>query len=133
MFILTWTFLFLAFCKNPADEKWYVYDDTQVKETNEDQIVTRAAYLLFYQRRSLHNSAAQNHNWIFNLLKNFNYKQLKYKPPARMNQSHDALLDGNYGNDANLCLILSYIPKIISLSTNLIVYICRILLQFLTA
>ena len=104
-----WTLIFLAFCKNPADEKWYVYDDTQVKETNEDQIVTRAAYLLFYQRRSVHSSAAQNHNWIFNLVKNFNYKQLKYKPPARMNQSHDELLDSNYGNDAKLCLILPWI------------------------
>ena len=90
-------FTFTAFCKNPADENWYVFDDTQVKETNEDQIVTRAAYLLFYQRRSVHNSAIQNHNWICNLVKNFNHKQLKYKPPARMNQSHDALLDSNYG------------------------------------
>ena len=74
-----------------------MYDDTQVKETAEDQIVTRAAYLLFYQRRSVHNSVVQNHNWIFNFVKNFNYKQPKYKPPTRLNQSHDALLDTNYG------------------------------------
>ena len=74
-----------------------MYDDTQVKETAEDQIVTRAAYLLFYQRRSVHNSVVQNHNWIFNFMKNFNYDQPKYKPPTRLNQSHDALLDTNYG------------------------------------
>ena len=87
-----------AFCKNPADDKWYVFDDTQVKETTEDQIVTRAAYLLFYQRRSVHKSAVQNHSWIFQLVKDFSYKQLNYKPPTRMNQSHDALLDSNYGS-----------------------------------
>ena len=80
-----------------------MYDDTQVKETTEDQIVTRAAYLLFYQRRSVHNSVVQNHNWIFNFVKNFNYKQPKYKPHTRLNQSHDALLDTNYG----ICTMIS--------------------------
>ncbi len=86
-----------------------MFDDTTVRETDADQIVTRAAYLLFYQRRSVHRAAAaaggtppaQNAaaaaGWIHQLMRTLDVKQLKYKPPPRMNQSHDALLDSNYG------------------------------------
>ncbi len=75
-----------AFCCNPADDKWYVYDDSQVKQTSEDQIVTRAAYLLFYQRRSIHSVAYHHSDWIFNVA------QIEYRP--RPSKSQEDLLEG---------------------------------------
>jgi len=43
----------LAFCKNPVNDKWYCYNDQKVEELNGDSdIVTNAAYLLFYRRHS---------------------------------------------------------------------------------
>ena len=67
-----------------------MFDDTQVKEIGDEQLVTRAAYLLFYQRKSIHSTTVHNHNWIYSLA-----KQMNYKPPTQINRSHDALLDGN--------------------------------------
>uniref|UniRef100_A0A672QA99 Ubiquitin carboxyl-terminal hydrolase 4 n=1 Tax=Sinocyclocheilus grahami TaxID=75366 RepID=A0A672QA99_SINGR len=37
--------------KNKVDGKWYYFDDSSVSSATEDQIVTKAAYVLFYQRR----------------------------------------------------------------------------------
>ncbi|XP_048874257.1 ubiquitin carboxyl-terminal hydrolase 4-like isoform X2 [Brienomyrus brachyistius] len=42
---------YTAFAKNNVDEKWYYFDDSSVSSATEDQIVTKAAYVLFYQRR----------------------------------------------------------------------------------
>ncbi|KAI1892727.1 hypothetical protein AGOR_G00136520 [Albula goreensis] len=42
---------YTAFAKNEVDEKWYYFDDSSVSSATEDQIVTKAAYVLFYQRR----------------------------------------------------------------------------------
>uniref|UniRef100_A0A6Q2ZD85 Ubiquitin carboxyl-terminal hydrolase 4 n=1 Tax=Esox lucius TaxID=8010 RepID=A0A6Q2ZD85_ESOLU len=40
-----------AYGKNKADGKWHYFDDNSVSAASEDQIVTKAAYVLFYQRR----------------------------------------------------------------------------------
>uniref|UniRef100_A0A8C4NRV9 Ubiquitin carboxyl-terminal hydrolase 4 n=1 Tax=Dicentrarchus labrax TaxID=13489 RepID=A0A8C4NRV9_DICLA len=40
-----------AYGKNKVDGKWYYFDDSSVSSATEDQIVTKAAYVLFYQRR----------------------------------------------------------------------------------
>jgi ubiquitin C-terminal hydrolase len=40
-----------AFGKNKNDGRWYYFDDSNVTEAKGD-IVTKAAYVLFYQRRS---------------------------------------------------------------------------------
>lgn len=48
---MTILFLLVAFCKNAADAKWYRFDDSHVAEIDEDTIVTKEAYILFYQRR----------------------------------------------------------------------------------
>uniref|UniRef100_A0A9J8CZ94 Ubiquitin carboxyl-terminal hydrolase 4 n=1 Tax=Cyprinus carpio carpio TaxID=630221 RepID=A0A9J8CZ94_CYPCA len=40
-----------AYGKNKMDGKWYYFDDSSVSSSTEDQIVTKAAYVLFYQRR----------------------------------------------------------------------------------
>ncbi|XP_063783449.1 ubiquitin carboxyl-terminal hydrolase 15 isoform X3 [Pseudophryne corroboree] len=42
---------YTAFAKNKDDEKWYYFDDSSVSTASEDQIVSKAAYVLFYQRQ----------------------------------------------------------------------------------
>uniref|UniRef100_A0A667YNU4 Ubiquitin carboxyl-terminal hydrolase n=1 Tax=Myripristis murdjan TaxID=586833 RepID=A0A667YNU4_9TELE len=42
---------YTAYGKNKADGKWHYFDDSSVSSASEDQIVTKAAYVLFYQRR----------------------------------------------------------------------------------
>ncbi|CAL1578173.1 unnamed protein product [Knipowitschia caucasica] len=44
---------YTAYGKNKMDGKWYYFDDSSVSSASEDQIVTKAAYVLFYQRRDL--------------------------------------------------------------------------------
>ena len=33
------------------DGNWYYFDDSTVTQTNEEAVCTKAAYVLFYQRR----------------------------------------------------------------------------------
>lgn len=42
---------YTAFCKNPYDSQWYCFDDTRVEPVSDTNLVTNAAYMLFYQRR----------------------------------------------------------------------------------
>ncbi|XP_053318592.1 ubiquitin carboxyl-terminal hydrolase 15 isoform X2 [Spea bombifrons] len=42
---------YTAFAKNKDDGKWYYFDDSSVSVASEDQIVSKAAYVLFYQRQ----------------------------------------------------------------------------------
>ncbi|XP_060595230.1 ubiquitin carboxyl-terminal hydrolase 31-like isoform X2 [Ruditapes philippinarum] len=69
---------YTAFCKNPVDMKWYEYDDTHVKPLQQRDIVSRAAYLLFYQRRKLTqqtiDSLQSQKHWVFSV----------YGPPRSM-------------------------------------------------
>ncbi|XP_077183640.1 ubiquitin carboxyl-terminal hydrolase 43 isoform X2 [Paroedura picta] len=44
---------YTAYCRNALDSHWYSYDDSTVEPVREDDVSTRAAYILFYQRRSL--------------------------------------------------------------------------------
>ncbi|XP_014814915.1 PREDICTED: ubiquitin carboxyl-terminal hydrolase 4 isoform X3 [Calidris pugnax] len=43
---------YTAYAKNKVNGKWYYFDDSSVSLASEDQIVTKAAYVLFYQRRT---------------------------------------------------------------------------------
>lgn len=62
---------YTAFCKNPIDFHWYEFDDTHVKPINNRDIVSRAAYLLFYQRRQVTNTSRtalqDGTHWIYTL------------------------------------------------------------------
>jgi len=49
---------YTAYGKNKTDGNWYYFDDSSVTQTNEEAVVTKAAYVLFYQRRSTGKSAA---------------------------------------------------------------------------
>lgn len=42
---------YTAYAQNKDDQKWYNFDDSSVSPTSEDQIVSKAAYVLFYQRQ----------------------------------------------------------------------------------
>lgn len=46
---------YTAYCRNPADGHWYMFDDNHVQPLSDDQLVTAGAYLLFYVRQSLTN------------------------------------------------------------------------------
>lgn len=44
---------YTAYCRNPYNGQWYCFDDTRVSSINENELVTPAAYILFYQKRGL--------------------------------------------------------------------------------
>ncbi|KAM8819480.1 ubiquitin carboxyl-terminal hydrolase 43 isoform 2-T2 [Rhynchonycteris naso] len=41
-----------AYCRNSLDGQWYSYDDSMVESLLEDDVITRGAYILFYQKRN---------------------------------------------------------------------------------
>ncbi|KAG8547921.1 hypothetical protein GDO81_027111 [Engystomops pustulosus] len=43
---------YTAYCRNSVDARWYSYDDSNVENVLEDEVCTRGAYLLFYQKRN---------------------------------------------------------------------------------
>jgi ubiquitin carboxyl-terminal hydrolase 4/11/15 len=43
---------YTAFCRNYVDDQWYNYDDSRVSKAGVDAVQSRAAYLLFYKRRT---------------------------------------------------------------------------------
>lgn len=43
---------YTAYAKNFVNNKWYTFDDSRVTETEPENVITGAAYLLFYRRRS---------------------------------------------------------------------------------
>ncbi|XP_068929185.1 ubiquitin carboxyl-terminal hydrolase 43 isoform X2 [Petaurus breviceps papuanus] len=42
-----------AYCRNSLDGQWYSYDDSTVEPVLEDEVSTRGAYILFYQKRNI--------------------------------------------------------------------------------
>ncbi|WVF67340.1 hypothetical protein IAT40_002093 [Kwoniella sp. CBS 6097] len=43
---------YTAFCRNKIDGEWYNYDDSRVSKADAASVQSRAAYLLFYRRRT---------------------------------------------------------------------------------
>ncbi|XP_068177422.1 ubiquitin carboxyl-terminal hydrolase 43a [Antennarius striatus] len=41
---------YTAYCRNSVDGQWYSYDDSSVDFVPEEEVCTRGAYILFYQR-----------------------------------------------------------------------------------
>ncbi|XP_033115051.1 ubiquitin carboxyl-terminal hydrolase 31-like [Anneissia japonica] len=65
---------YTAFCKNPTDNQWYNFDDTKVTPVQDDKVITKAAYILFYHRRCLSNgsvssgsstSSSTSEHWVY--------------------------------------------------------------------
>lgn len=42
---------YTAFCRDTDMERWYRYDDEKVTETEQSLIVSKDAYVLFYQQK----------------------------------------------------------------------------------
>ena len=43
---------YTAFCKNKSSNKWHLYDDSSVSEVmNEEKVVNKSAYILFYRKK----------------------------------------------------------------------------------
>ena len=43
---------YTAFARNPVFKKWYGFDDSEVSKVSSGDINTKAAYVLFYKKRS---------------------------------------------------------------------------------
>ncbi|XP_053067845.1 ubiquitin carboxyl-terminal hydrolase 43 isoform X5 [Acinonyx jubatus] len=43
---------YTAYCRNSLDGQWYSFDDSTVEPLPEDEVSTRGAYILFYQKRN---------------------------------------------------------------------------------
>ncbi|XP_037392384.1 ubiquitin carboxyl-terminal hydrolase 43a [Pygocentrus nattereri] len=43
---------YTAYCRNSVDGQWYSYDDSSVDLVPEEELCTKGAYVLFYQRRN---------------------------------------------------------------------------------
>lgn len=60
-----------AFCKNTIDGTWQEFDDRIVSPIADTQVVSKSAYILFYQRRSMSKQVNQSlhtgAHWIFTL------------------------------------------------------------------
>ncbi|XP_041077939.1 ubiquitin carboxyl-terminal hydrolase 43a isoform X2 [Polyodon spathula] len=44
---------YTAYCRNSVDGQWYSYDDSSVELIPEQEVSTRGAYILFYQKRNV--------------------------------------------------------------------------------
>ena len=60
---------FIAFCRSPENNKWYIYNDAQVTECidpryNNDDMIEGLPYVLFYQKTNINknNNNAQDYN-----------------------------------------------------------------------
>ncbi|XP_052816760.1 ubiquitin carboxyl-terminal hydrolase 31-like [Mya arenaria] len=62
---------YTAYCKNPVNMQWYEFDDTTVQPLQSNEIISKAAYLLFYQRKQLtnntHDNLLSNSHWVFSV------------------------------------------------------------------
>jgi len=93
--LLLFTVLFsdTAFCKNVATGRWYSFNDSRATEMREEEVVTRAAYLLFYQRRSAANDSSRSHDWLSQLQLSTNSSL----PRTVTSHSLENIVDGEKG------------------------------------
>jgi len=52
---------YTAYAKNKDDGRWYYFDDSSVSEATEEQVCSKAAYVLFYSRRN------SSDRWLSNI------------------------------------------------------------------
>ena len=70
---------YTAYCRNPADGNWYMFDDVHVQPVTEEELITQGAYMLFYVRQSLMvqsplsssesstSSASSTNHWVYHI------------------------------------------------------------------
>jgi len=86
---------YTAYCRNPTDGHWYAFDDMNTRRISESDIVTKDAYILFYQKSSLSSSSSsssssstgsQQDHWVYRM-PDFYYKsknETKCAPAVRV-------------------------------------------------
>ena len=42
---------YYAYCKNEYDKQWYTFNDSSICDIEENNIVSKYAYILFYKKR----------------------------------------------------------------------------------
>ncbi|KAJ7992760.1 hypothetical protein DPEC_G00282010 [Dallia pectoralis] len=70
---------YTAFCRNSVDGRWYGYDDSSAEPVPEEEVCTRGAYILFYQRRNTippwsasipgSSSSSTSNHWLVRLMR----------------------------------------------------------------
>ncbi|KAJ3402329.1 CSN-associated deubiquitinating enzyme Ubp12 [Chytriomyces hyalinus] len=73
---------YTAYAKNPVDSHWYNFDDSHVSKISESSVVTPAAYMLFYQRRSRKNTHDLNEM--------IQFRQNNPSPPEQVRQGYSS-------------------------------------------
>ena len=68
---------YIAICKNYYNKKWYKFDDSSVIEINENEIVSKDAYVLFYKKNSFNLQLAEK--WYDNMENYITYITEKFK------------------------------------------------------
>ncbi|CAB4063809.1 USP31 [Lepeophtheirus salmonis] len=53
---------YTATCRNPTDGIWYSFDDVRTKSLSKNEVVTKDAYILFYQRRTTSSVPPSSYN-----------------------------------------------------------------------
>lgn len=43
---------YIAYCRNDLDKNWYEFDDTLVTRVNAMEVMSKEAYVLFYQKKT---------------------------------------------------------------------------------
>jgi len=64
---------YTAVCKNFRNGKWWDYNDSSVTELKEDEVVSNAAYVLYYKRRNFYPD------------NDINYSQIRIAPSDQSN------------------------------------------------
>lgn len=83
---------YTAFALHPKDNSWYCFDDSSVNMVSEDQIVTAAAYILFYERIENEDQS----------VKNCEFKIAPAQETQNNNNNNDASNNSNSNNDNNI-------------------------------
>lgn len=60
---------YTAYAKNPFYNRWFEFNDSTASESSGKEVVSRAAYVLFYKKRE---KTSKNNNWFYQI-----YDQLK--------------------------------------------------------
>merc|ERR1719481_1112239 len=96
---------YTALCKNPTDGQWYSFDDMNTKHIAEAEVVTKDAYILFYQKTCLSTSSSSSsssssgsnqEHWVYRM-PDFYYKAKSETKCAPSNKPRTKLLKKEKG------------------------------------
>jgi len=84
---------YTAVCRNPTDGQWYSFDDVHTKQIPENEVVTKDAYILFYQKSCLSPASSSSSSssgsgvdhWVYRM-PDFSYRtksEMKCAPTAK--------------------------------------------------